>query len=566
MQKDHFRTLIIPVLIIFLAAVFSPPSVLAQSEDGYLWPAKGRIEVTGVFCDPRSGHPHGGIDISHFGKVGSVPIVSVEKGLLMRIRSSEYGYGNAVYILMPGGKVAVYAHLDRFSNRLQNVATEIRRKTGLLRLDYYYEPDEMIAAVAKGEIIGYGGKSGTSTAHLHFEIRQDDLVNLNPLTNGFAIIDTVAPNIRGVMLRPVDLKSRINGRGRAKAWSKSAVAKAGPLRVKGRVGLSADVTDQNRKGGRRYHPYAMKIFVDRQPYFETRYEKWGYIDQNVWLTQYDEAPGGKKYMRVYNPFPVEIPFFSSADKGTFHDLSPGAHHVELVAADAVGLEDRVEFSIFVEEDSDSAKRPWPRGQGAHELFNDRVVDVNEGAFALVGYEYSFFEPVLVDIQSDSASPDACYNVSDPGVRLRRKIGVRFRYDAKDENPKRLGVFFMDGARAKFLGAAHDPAHRFISADGDAFGRFCLLRDDTSPSIENVRVAKGASPSISFHARDDLSGFSRDSVRVFVDGRLALVDFRPRLGAAKAEVYWKLDPGEHVALIETTDRLGNKARHSHSFFK
>ncbi len=554
MTYNH-RTLTIFGIVMLLTLRSAAP---AQSEQTYVWPVKDRIEVTGVFCDVRNGHPHGGIDLSHFGKVGVVPILSVGDGVLMRIRSSDYGYGNAVYILMPGGKVAVYAHLDRFSEKLQQVATDIRRRTGLARLNYYYEPHEMNVKISKGEIIGYGGKSGTSTAHLHFEIRQDDLVNLNPLTNGFAIQDTVAPRILSLMFTPVDADARVDGARKASIYSRAGMTKKGPIRLKGRVGLSADVKDQNRKGGRRYHPYAMRILVDGKPYFETRYEKWGYIDQNIWITQYDATPKGDKFMRAYNPYPVEIPFFSGADKGTFGDLSPGVHAVEFVAADANGLEDRLAFSIEIKAGEDPAKRPWPRGDGAYEIFNNKTVEAGRGDFAVVGRPYSLFEPALVDVTRDKSAQNICWRISDPGVPLRRNIGVRFRYGQSESNPEKLGVFFMDGTELKYIGARHDSDNRYVSADADAFGNFCLMRDDAPPLIGKARVSKGSRPTVIFSVQDDLSGFAPDSAHVYIDGRLTPVDFNPRTGGAKAKCYWKLDPGKHEVRIEVKDRQGNTA--------
>ncbi len=73
------------IIVLILVALIFP--LLSIGSD-YVWPVKGiDVNVTSVLNDNRSGHPHGGIDILLFGKVGVVPIVSVADGVLMRIRT-----------------------------------------------------------------------------------------------------------------------------------------------------------------------------------------------------------------------------------------------------------------------------------------------------------------------------------------------------------------------------------------------------------------------------------------------------------------------------------------------
>ncbi|MFK7749737.1 MAG: peptidoglycan DD-metalloendopeptidase family protein [Kordia sp.] len=96
--------------------------------------------------------PHGGIDIK--AKKGT-PIIATAMGTVLKAKD-EGKWGNLIVISHASGFETWYAHLEGFNT-----------KAG--------------THVAKGDIIGYVGSTGLSTApHLHYEVRQDGK-RLNPM-------------------------------------------------------------------------------------------------------------------------------------------------------------------------------------------------------------------------------------------------------------------------------------------------------------------------------------------------------------------------------------------------
>ena len=76
------------------------------------------LVLSGTFCELRSNHFHGGIDIKTQGRSG-LKVVSIADGYVTRIKISSYGYGKALYIHHPkSGITSVYAHLDGFSPKI----------------------------------------------------------------------------------------------------------------------------------------------------------------------------------------------------------------------------------------------------------------------------------------------------------------------------------------------------------------------------------------------------------------------------------------------------------------
>lgn len=96
---------------------------------------------------------HTGCD---FSAPRGTPIYATGDGVISRVHSAYGGYGKQVEIDHGYGYVTKYAHLDKF-----NV------KKG--------------ETVKRGEIIGYVGNTGSSTApHLHYEVIKDDK-KVNPM-------------------------------------------------------------------------------------------------------------------------------------------------------------------------------------------------------------------------------------------------------------------------------------------------------------------------------------------------------------------------------------------------
>ena len=74
--------------------------------------------LSGTFGELRTNHFHSGIDIKTKGKEGS-KVYAFSKGYVSRIKISKGGYGKAIYIKHNDGKTTVYAHLKRFSKKIE---------------------------------------------------------------------------------------------------------------------------------------------------------------------------------------------------------------------------------------------------------------------------------------------------------------------------------------------------------------------------------------------------------------------------------------------------------------
>lgn len=128
---------------------YVPPNMV-RLNGKMLWPVDGR--VSSPFGKWRGNHKHQGIDIP---MPNGTPIRAANTGIVARTGNNSTmgfrGYGNFVLMDHGGGVQSFYAHCSSVAVR------EGQR-------------------VLQGQIIGYVGSTGRSTAnHLHFEIRVNDI-------------------------------------------------------------------------------------------------------------------------------------------------------------------------------------------------------------------------------------------------------------------------------------------------------------------------------------------------------------------------------------------------------
>ena len=111
----------------------------------------------------RGPHLHAGIDVSTQQTTGW-PVYAAEDGIVLRIKSKYRSEGRAVYLKHLDGRVSVYAHLEDFSDSIQNLIPKKR---------FFDIFPKIKLAIGKGEILGFSGESGAGLPHLHFEIRKN---------------------------------------------------------------------------------------------------------------------------------------------------------------------------------------------------------------------------------------------------------------------------------------------------------------------------------------------------------------------------------------------------------
>ena len=157
------------------------------------------IRLSGNFGELRSSGFHSGIDIKTKGKEG-VLIRSIDSGYVSRVQVSTSGFGKVIYINHGNNLTSVYAHLSKFSDKIERIINQLQYKNKTYEVRKFFKTDEL--KISKKEVLGFSGNTGSSFGpHLHFEIRKTDSeLPINPRFYGFKIKDTIRPYVKGLFL------------------------------------------------------------------------------------------------------------------------------------------------------------------------------------------------------------------------------------------------------------------------------------------------------------------------------------------------------------------------------
>ena len=149
------------------------------------------IILSGTYGELRSNHFHSGIDIKTKGIEG-LNVYSYANGYVSRIKISHGGYGKALYIKHPDGTTTVYGHLKKFSSKIEKIVKSKQYKRESYEIEFFPKGNEI--SVLKKELIAFSGNTGgTNGPHLHFEVRDQNQVPVNPLINTSIFIEDGIP-------------------------------------------------------------------------------------------------------------------------------------------------------------------------------------------------------------------------------------------------------------------------------------------------------------------------------------------------------------------------------------
>jgi hypothetical protein len=177
-----------------LALVILTPSVNGD----YLWPLPYGKELSSSFGDWRARHYHAGLDVRTGGAVGR-PVVAPADGYVMRLSTSYYGYGKALYFAMSDGNVAVFGHLDHFRPEVEDYVAKQQISSQSYNQNLIL--DSARFRYQRGDTICFSGQTGVGAPHLHFEVRTANNEPLNPLGfEGLKVSDTQPPEFRRLRL------------------------------------------------------------------------------------------------------------------------------------------------------------------------------------------------------------------------------------------------------------------------------------------------------------------------------------------------------------------------------
>lgn len=567
-MRPYFSLLFITLLVLS----FTSDDGKEYPQDYFRAPVSTTMLLSGTFGELRPNHFHAGIDIK--GKVGQ-SLYAVADGYVSRIKVQEGGYGKVLYIRHPNGYTSVYAHMNKFDQRVEDYVKKAQYRKKTFEIELY--PEANVFTFKKGQVIGKMGVTGRSFGpHLHFEIRSTATEKpINPLLFGLKVADNQPPRMHQIKVYQLNDKRETIG-----TQTLNLVKKGRDYGIKGdtlnipawRAGIALKVYDHMNGVTNWNGIYALKMYKENQLFYDFDMETFAFSESryiNAHL-DYEEQKFKKAYFnRCFSLPGNQLSIYNEQkEAGVIQLSSKKATKIEMVAEDVKGNAISLVFWVKRKEVAP------PKSEIYNYVlpYNEESVIKNQSLY-LHFPKGTLYENLYMKYQS---SFDESHNTFSSVHHIHtEKIPVHKYYT--------LGIrptYMPEEVKSKAFIAHCDKKNNITNYGGNwegdllktkvrSLGDFCIMVDNEKPKIQPIRYQR------------DMRGFNRMTFKITdnvktggnakglryaatVDGQWILMEFDAKKDLLIHRFDGKLAKGEHQLKLSVTDDRGNEAVFERSF--
>lgn len=529
------------------------------------------ILLSGTFGELRSNHFHAGMDIKTKGVTGLAVKASAE-GYIGRIKIQHGGYGKALYIYHPNGYQSVYAHLNNFSNDIEEFVKKAQYKKESYEIELF--PTDSELKVEQGQIIGYSGNSGSSGGpHLHFEIRDFQSKPMNPFLFGFEEIkDSKPPQIFAIHAYPLSLNSHINGsqeRIQLKLIQRNDGSyRTEPVKAFGTIGFGIDAYDVLDLTYNKNGIYSVKTLLNGKPIFENVFDKFSfyetrYINRLIDFEYYstERRRIHKLFVESNNPLSVYKDVY---DNGTITILKDNLdQNLEILVSDFKGNTQSI--SIPLETDDKENLTPKQNLETDYFAKANSASVFEEGKIDIYIPKNALYEDTFLDIDIEGLS----VKLHEPTTPLHKSITIGFdvsQYSLEDQ--AKLYIASVTSWGSKYYVSTYKKKNR-LTTKVNQFGTYQLFEDKTPPTIQpkNFRDKQWLSNFrfLKLEIEDEDTGI--ESYRATVNGEFILMEYDYKTKTLTYDFNdGKISDTKNELKVVVTDKVGNTAIFEAEFFR
>lgn len=539
------------------------------------------LYLSATFGELRSNHFHSGIDFKTQGVTGH-KIYAIADGYISRVKILHNSYGKTLYIKHTNGYTSVYGHLKEFSDELNKYVKSIQYEQEQHCIELFPKPGQF--PVKKGEVIALSGNTGYSYGpHLHFEIRDENQYPLNAMFFGFNIKDNIAPQIRNIVIYPLDNNSYINGKQqilelpaiKKKGVYKTSVSKQ--VEVHGKIGFGIETYDYLNDAPNRCGVYSIQLFVDTTAvyyhemnefsFYETRYIN-SHIDYEKKLR--DNKKIQKTFLDPNNRLSI---YKDIKDNGQLSFMEDKEYDIRFVVKDSYHNTSEALLTLKgssvppIIKDSISNKTDF----SILMPYNKENIFEKEN-IKIVIPPYALYDNLKFTFNKSNSGNDYysdIYHLHNQYVPVHKNIELSIKPQTLPEKnlEKLLIISLNDDGKTESAGG--DFVDSMVTTNIRNFGNYAVAIDTTPPTITPVNITKGKdmrhTDRVKFIVKDDLSGIS--SYNGYIDNQWALFEYK----LINNLIYYyfddeKIEKGQnHELELYVIDQKDNIAVYSTTFY-
>lgn len=539
-------------------------------KDAFRSPMDIPLALAGNFGELRSNHFHSGIDIKTQQREG-LPIYAIGDGSATRIKISHWGYGKVLYIAHPNGYTSVYGHLQKFAPEIE----EYIKKAQYAKRSYEVEvfPDFGEVKVEKGQVIAYGGNTGSSSGpHLHFEIRNSVTEKpTNPLFYNLEVLDATNPSLVKLFGYPLSEGSQINKSNQRVALNfkrqKDGTFKADKVTAIGTIGLGIIAFDRQDLAANKNGVYSVRQSLNGKVYSEYNFETFSFSESRYINTFIDYDYYGKYRRKIQQLFKTpsnRLSIYKKLHNDGKIEVKEGLdYNVEVLIQDLNG--NNVKALIPIEGKREELKNKKEEKKTDNYIKSTKPNNYDLGAAKVYFPVNTFYKDFYIDLKKGNDT----VTIHNNRVAAHRNFTITFDVTKYSKEERRqLFVARLDKRSRPKYASTFKRGKTFTTRTRN-LGTYTLAKDTIAPKIKpkNFKEKQWLNnySYLSLYISDDLSGVNEYSATL--NGEWILMEYEPKRNTITYNFDDKiLDKKECNLKVEVVDNVGNKTTFTSTFYR
>lgn len=557
----------------YLLTIFFLFNSIIYSQNSGDYPLEIPIILSGTFGELRPNHFHAGIDIKTKGSEG-LKVYSIGDGYVSRIQITHGGYGKALYIKHDNGQSSVYAHLQKFSPKIEKIVKEIQYSNESYTLRVYPKKNDI--RISEKELIGFSGNTGRSFGpHLHYELRDEMDRPLNPMAfKNYPVSDTIPPVVSGLYYKKIPENS-ISGSN--SSFKKLNIRKlsdnlfiSDTLKASGLIGFGVNSYDRMNSTWNKMGLSNIEANIDGDKIFDMdlnsfSYDEWRHINTFVDYASYKnkKIKIQKLYIEEYNPL-------------NMYDRTLGDGIVKIVKKSELDLYSIKLFDFNKNYSEILVPIQWKE---QNDLSNKKsnllnMIDIDTDST----YNLSFDNSV-VSIEKNSFYTDKkiqifeeknILNIDQDSIPLLKGITIKLNANRYNDSliDKSYIARIQENKKSSFV--SNKKENNRIVAKINNLGNYTVKVDSIAPEISLINMSENQwiSNRTKLMIKINDNGSGVDTYRGTINDKWILLEYNPMKGILTYDFNDNINKtnSKNILEVEIKDNVGNIKKLKTAFYR
>ncbi|MFD1294078.1 M23 family metallopeptidase [Lutibacter holmesii] len=564
------KKLVSVILILIAQCSYSQGDVSSYPTNYFSNPLDIPLVLSGTFGELRTNHFHAGLDIKTLQKEG-LNVIAAANGYVSRIKVSLWGYGKVIYVKHPNGYTTVYAHLQKFNDRIESYIKKQQYKKESFEIQLFPGANEL--PVTKDEIIAFSGSTGGFVGpHLHFEIRDSKTEKpINPFYFGIQVSDSKKPRLNNLMGYSLNANSHINKVNVPVQLSYRKLENgdylANKINAFGSIGFGVNVYDQLDGAYNKNGIYSLTMAVNGKKVHEFKASSFAFSETKYINLLVDYNRLEKLNQRVQKTFTEpsnKLNMYPVSINNGFITVEDGlTYSIDIVAKDFEGNQQKITIPVVGKKDTTTVSKPIVKTP-----YKIKKAEFNK--FTQDGVTVAFPKNTFyTDFYLDFKVENGIAKVHTPTLPLDRKYTLTFDVSKFSEiEKKQLYIASIKKNGNTSYQKTVKKETTFYTTTKN-LGTYTLKKDTFKPSVKlhNVKNEQWLTHFKNLQVKISDKGSGIKSYRGEIDGKWILMEYNVKSGLLTYDFNDQVfSEAKHNLKVTVTDNVGNTTTLTSTFFR